>query len=256
VCWLGMIPTFVAEMGENLMNEIDDSQTGLEDRTAEILSAVDGLENDQWSSASSSPGELENHSSPIDMQTLAGSTCNFTVKILLVGLMMCLYYHLSRSLKCRSFFVKTKSKVSRLYMSGATLTFDLLTSSQRLPSDCHTLCMSIPILMLTAQRVFLFEREQTDRQTDTHTHEVTDTISTIPYSRLGYSNLHCVPIEVRRKFNLILIQHNPVVDDTTRNQGRLHDLVWMSLGGGIWETQWSPGASPDCCPGDEVPRSW
>jgi len=50
VCWLDLIPTFVTEMGETLMNELDES---------EVLSAVESLEGDQWSSAaSSSLGEL------------------------------------------------------------------------------------------------------------------------------------------------------------------------------------------------------
>ena len=50
----GMIPTFVSEMGETLMNELDDA--------SEIFTAVESLESDHWSSASSSmsssPGEL------------------------------------------------------------------------------------------------------------------------------------------------------------------------------------------------------
>jgi len=49
VCRLDVIPTFVTEMGDSLMDEISE---------AEMMTAVESLESDQWSSTSSSPGEL------------------------------------------------------------------------------------------------------------------------------------------------------------------------------------------------------
>ena len=49
------IPTFVTELGERMMNELNDE---------EIMSAVGSLDSDQWSDASSaSPGLL--HTQPV-----------------------------------------------------------------------------------------------------------------------------------------------------------------------------------------------
>lgn len=50
-----IIPTFVTEMGESLMDEIDE---------AEMLSAVESLESDQWSSTSSSPVSSDYYTEP------------------------------------------------------------------------------------------------------------------------------------------------------------------------------------------------
>jgi len=74
---IDMIPTCVTELGETLMNELDD---------AEMLSVVDSLETDHWSSASSaSPGEqlssridMQAHSSRLSPSDLSVSACRAT----------------------------------------------------------------------------------------------------------------------------------------------------------------------------------